>query len=198
MHGLRHWWWIVALSTVVALVVGAFAMREEHFATSFRSTVVIPGDTEDTGSAERPELMILDDLGPLIESQAYAQMVLDAIPADERGSLTVAAVQESLSGSRYSRVATVDVSTASADQTTHIAVAAEAVLPEAVNAYLVAPGAEQASVQMIDPPGEPVSDWRDRLVVLVAACFGGFAAGIGIVAILLLLQPRSQPTGELK
>ena len=60
---IRRWWWLIVLALVASLAIGWVLTPNPAWTTSFRATVVIPGDTEDTGSAERPELMVLDDLG---------------------------------------------------------------------------------------------------------------------------------------
>ncbi|HYH12459.1 MAG TPA: hypothetical protein VD789_08915, partial [Thermomicrobiales bacterium] len=105
LHALRRLWWLVLLGLVIGLVVGVLLTPDSGYTTSFRATVLIPGDTEDTGSSERPELMVLDDLGPFVESWVFAESVAGAMDGD----VAVEDVYGMLDGSRYSRIATVQI-----------------------------------------------------------------------------------------
>ena len=185
LTALRRWWWLVVALPVLALVGSLILTPKQPYTTTFRATVLIPGDTEDTGSAERPELMILDDLPSLIGSQVYADTTLKQMKADgSAGSLTVADVQGTLSGSRYSRVLTVTVS--SNDPATARAVAAGAakVLPSEVNTYLVADGTKPAKVQLIDAPGQPARGETRRLLQIVVQTFVALCVAVAIVVLV--------------
>lgn len=186
LQGFRRWWWLVPAMVVVGLVAGFLLTPESQYETSFRATVLIPGDTEDSGRAERPELMVLDDLGPFVESRAFARLVAEELGGD----VPVEQVDGMLSGSRYSRIATVDVAGDDAERVLAVAEAAAAVFPEAVNAFLVAEGDVEATVQIIDPPLEPERDATDRRVRVLA--LGLLGAGVAIVAILLF-SPDTTP-----
>ncbi len=104
MSVIRRRWWIVLLLPVAAVLTTYFFQRNEPYQSTVRATVLIPGDTEDTGNSERPELMVLDDLPPFLRSYAFASQVHAAIPDTE---LSIGDVQSTLDGSRYSRVVTV-------------------------------------------------------------------------------------------
>jgi capsular polysaccharide biosynthesis protein len=119
--------------------------------------------------------MILDDLGPIISSQAFAQMVAEnaGLPVDE--------VDGHLSVDRYSRIAII---TAKADDLTtsrQIADAASNVLASAVNSLMVAEGGQAATVQIIDPPRSTSrgdsNQWRTtELATVVGLAIGCFLA----------------------
>jgi uncharacterized protein involved in exopolysaccharide biosynthesis len=181
---IRRWWWLIVLALVAALVVGYLLTPEPAWTASFRATVLIPGDTEDTGSAERPELMVLDDLGPFVGSWVFADAVAGEMGADTGD------VDGMISGSRYSRVATVTVSGDDRDRVKAVSEAAAKVFPEQVNAYLVAPGADQATVQVIDPPREPSRDDMARWVRVAA--IGLIGAAAATVVIVLFTPNRRQ------
>lgn len=183
---IRRWWWLIAVALVGSLIVGYLVTPEPAWTTSFRATVLIPGDTEDTGSAERPELMVLDDLGPFVGSWAFADAVAKEIGVDTGD------VDGMISGSRYSRVATVTVSGADADEVSRVAEAAAEVFPAQVNAFLVAPGADEATVQVIDPPREPARDATARWVRIAA--IGLIGAAAATVVIVLFTPNRRRIT----
>jgi hypothetical protein len=176
---VRRWWWLILLALVASLVTGWLLTPEPQWTTSLRATVLIPGDTEDTGSAERPELMVLDDLGPFVESWIFAE----AVAAQAGEDLATDDVDGMLDGSRYSRIATVTVSGGDRDEVLAVANAAAEVLPEEVNAYLVAPGAAEATVQVIDPPREPSRDASMRWLRISAIGLLGTAAATVVVVV---------------
>lgn len=186
VQGFRRWWWLVPTALAIGLLAGFLLTPEPQHTTSFRATVLIPGDTEETGSAERPELMVLDDLGPFVESRAFAELV-----ATEMGNdTTVDEVDGMLSGSRYSRVATVEIAGDDRELVLPVAEAAAAVFPEAINEFLVADGDTAATVRVIDPPLEPRRDTSERWVRVLA--IGLLGAGLAVVAIILA-SPDAAP-----
>jgi uncharacterized protein involved in exopolysaccharide biosynthesis len=181
---LRRWWWLLVLLPVVGAAAGIVMTRDQPYSSIVRATVLLPGDTEDTGSAERPELMILDDAPALISSTAFAEMVHGVLPADLQQTLSVDDVKSSLSGSRYSRVLTIVATDATADHALAIATASAQVLPDAVNQYLVADGSKPATVKIIDPPSAPEKDRMGRMTRIGAQVFAAFALAV-VVAVLL-------------
>jgi uncharacterized protein involved in exopolysaccharide biosynthesis len=189
LRAMWRWWWIVIGLPIVVLILAFVLTPAPPYVSTVKATVLIPGDTEDTGSAERPELMILDDLGPFIGSRAFALFVAAKLTPDQAKTIPVADVQSALSGTRYSRVATITVSTDSSSKTAAIASAAALAFPDAVNTYLVAPGADQAKVQVIDPPGDPAQSQRKRILqIAIETIVAGFA-GVGIAVLIQTIRP---------
>lgn len=179
-YAFRRFWWLIVLGAVGALVIGYLLTPEQPLTTSFRATVLIPGDTEDTGSSERPELMVLDDLGPFVESWAFAEIVAGAM----EGDAATEEVYGMLEGSRYSRIATVEVAGTDASFVLDVAEAAAEVFPQGVNDFLVAAGSPDASVQIIDPPREATTDATMRWIRIGAIGLLG-AASASVLAVLL-------------
>ncbi len=182
---LRRFWWLVLIGLAFGLLVGLLLTPEPGYTASFRATVLIPGDTEDTGSSERPELMVLDDLGPFTESWAFAETVAAAMPGD----VATDDIYGMLQGSRYSRVATVTVTGENADDVLDVANAAAGVFPQAVNDHLVAPGSGDATVQIIDPPREATRDQGMRWIRIGAIGLIGAAA---VAAAVILFSPGGE------
>ncbi len=192
VHLLRGFWWVPATLALVGLLAGWALVPAVPYESLFRAVVVMPGDTEDPGSSERPELMILDDLLSLVQSRVFAERTFEAIPAGDRGSLTIAEVQATLDQTRYGRVSTVIVRGPDPNEVAAIVSAAAAVFPDAVNAYLVAPGAQLASVQTLDPPSAPQRSFAGRYLPIGAAAFVPFVAGLWIVWLVGTTQIRSE------
>ncbi|HYP58945.1 MAG TPA: hypothetical protein VEQ36_00845 [Thermomicrobiales bacterium] len=185
LRAIRRYWWIALLTP--AIVFGILSIRNltADYQTSFRASVLLPGDTEIPGSSERPELMILDDIGPVVSSQAFAQMVADA------ASMPVADVKGHLEASRYSRIVTVTARDSDEAVSRQIADGAAQALPGAVNTLMVAQGGQDATVNIIDPPGETTrgdaDKWRvTALATAVALAVGCFLAIVADAS----LRPR--------
>lgn len=181
MSVIRRRWWIVVLLPIVAVMATYFFQRNEPYQSTVRATVLIPGDTEQPGNSERPELMVLDDLPPFIRSYAFASQVQAAMA---NAGLTIEQVQSTLDGSRYSRVLTVFVTSENASEVERIATAVESVIPEAINDYLVPTGGEQATVKIIDPPSTPTRNrdghWLQLLVTAALSVLIGSLIAIAI------------------
>lgn len=190
LAALRRWWWVVLGLPATVLLASVALLPAAPYTTQLQATVLIPGDTEDTGSAERPELMVLDDLPVLVGSDVFAEATLERMTADGTASgMDLQEVKDSLSGSRYSRVLTVTVTNSEAADALGVAEAAAAVLPDAVNAYLVAPGTQPATVQIIDRPDDPARASRGRWLRIGATTFVALFAGLAIVAVMAALYP---------
>jgi capsular polysaccharide biosynthesis protein len=183
----RRWWAVVLVPVLVAGLL-AWQARTASYQTVVRATVLIPGDTEIPGSAERPELMVLDDLPPLVASRAFAEGVHAALGET---ALSVEDVHRALSGERYSRIVTVRVTHQSAEQAKVIAGAVARALPDLVNQYLMADASPQpATVRVIDPPGEPARSRPGQALRQIALVLVGCAAGAGLAMVLDVLDPR--------
>lgn len=196
MSVIRRRWWIVLLLPIVAVSATYFFQRNEAYQSTVRATVLIPGDTEDPGSSERPELMVLDDLPPFIRSFAFASDVQASLGDS---NLTVDQVKSSLDASRYSRVLTVYITSEDEAEVEEIGAAVESALPDSINSYLMPDDGVLATVRIIDPPTEPSRD-RDGhwLQLLVTAALGVLIGALIAIAIGSRDGIASQPSAEAK
>jgi hypothetical protein len=189
---VRRWWWLLVLLPLIGLVAGVVLTQDQPYRSSIRATVLIPWDPEIPGSSERPELMVLDDAPALVSSFAFAELVHAALPAALQAELSIDDVQSALSGSRYSRVLTVTAARDDAGEAEAIAGSAANVLPQAVNTFLVADGADQATIRIIDPASEATQDRMGRVTRIAAQGGAAFVLAL-VVAILLDSVLGSQP-----
>ncbi len=185
-RAMRDRWWLLVLTPALAIVAVLFLGRFEPYHTSVQATVLLPGDTEIPGNAERPELMMMDDLPTLIRSQVFAAGVREAMPQSE---LTVSDVQQALDGSRYSRVVTVSITDGSTENVEAIAAAVEQELARLINDYLIAEEGDPATVRIINPAGVPTQSNDNLLVQLLLTGGTGFVLGTVIATIA---GPRQQ------
>lgn len=151
LRALGRSWWLITGVAVLSAAGAWFFLPNAPYQVTVQASVVLAGDTENPGRAERPELMVLDDLLPLVESPVFAELVLRSLTLPAGEEMSVGEVQESLSGSRYSRILSVTVSGSSADRVEAIGAAVTLAIPEAVTTYLIAPGDTQPAVRIIDP-----------------------------------------------
>lgn len=195
---LRRWWLIVLLP---ALVLAGTVLRTASapYIATVRATILIPGDTETTGNADQPELMVLDDAPVLVGSRVFAEAVLAALPSETGApALALDQIQSALSATRYSRVLTITVKTKAEQDAEAIAQAAQAVLPDAVNHYMIAAHAQPATVQIIDPAGPPRQGGTHQSLILVVEVLVAFAAGVGLAAFAAAMDERVYTVPEIE
>ena len=157
--------------------------------------MLIPGDTEVPGSAERPELMVLDDAPILVRSRSFAEAVAANLPPEADG-LDADAVAAALSAERYSRVLTIEARHEGRREALAIAAGAAAALPSAIDHALVAPGGPRATVRIIDPPRRAVRADANRTLVVTTLTLVALAAGVGLAALAVALDRRLDPRPE--
>ena len=189
VRAIRHYWWIVLVIPALAVTTVILLAQVAPYQAEVRASVLLPGDTEDPGNSERPEMMILDDLPSLVRSEVFAERVQAGLVDS---TLSVAEVQSSLDASRYSRILTVVIQNDEPKSVSAIAASVEAELPALVNDYLVADGAKPATVNIIDSAGEPGRSNRDLAFRIVMAAAMGMLVG-ALIAIAL-----SQWRGEFR
>ncbi len=186
----RRWWLVIGLP--VAAVLGTlFLSRDEPYVATFQASILIPMDTEDPGDAERPELMVGDDLPLVIGSQRFAEKVeaeLDRVGGPVR--MTWPEIQASIRATRYSRILRVEVTRDDGDEALAIAGAAATVLPNAVNQYAVPVGEPAARTPIIDAPSVRREFVSERPLVLAVQFVVALGVGIGLAALAHALDDR--------
>jgi len=193
---MRRWWLIVGLPLLV-LVGSLLHTASEPYTATVRASILIPGDTEATGNATNPELMVLDDAPVLVGSHAFAADVFANLPASAKPlGLDVQRVQQALSGSRYSRILTINVKSADQQVALAIAQAAAAALPTSIDQYMIAAHGQPATVRIIDPPESAGRGGAHRLLIVVVEVLVALAAGIGLAAFAAALDERLYTLAE--
>lgn len=186
-------WWIVLLVPAVALAGMIYRDRTLPYQSTLRASVVIPGDTENPGNAEKPELMVMDDAPGLVTSHAFAHAVATKIGS----GITADEVQAALSSSRYSRLLSITGTSDDAAKAQKIAATAGEVLPSMVNQYLVANAATPATVQVIDPASEPTrSRPNAKLVILAETCVALVAGAFLALTVEMAARWRAAEAGR--
>jgi capsular polysaccharide biosynthesis protein len=185
-------WWLVAIVPAIVLSLLIVRARMQPYQSTMKAVVLIPGDTQTPGDSERPELMVMDDLPTLISSRVFAEAVASDIVS--RGQeIDVDTVKNALSASRYSRVLTITATQDNEEVAREIGGSAAAVLPGIVNQYLVGDQSNPATVQIIDPPGEPTRSRPHQALIILVLTLVAAAAGAGL-ALVAHAWSDSSPT----
>jgi capsular polysaccharide biosynthesis protein len=122
--------------------------------------------------------MILDDLQSVLTSRSFAETVA------AQARLPVDDIEGAFDSSRLGRVATIRISNTDPERAESIAQAAAAIFPQAINQFMVAEGAAEATVIVIDPPGNPRRGDPDQWTITAIATVVGLV--IGCMAALAL------------
>lgn len=195
---VRRWWLIVALP--LAVFTGSLAVTANSpYLATVRATILIPGDTESPGNAERPELMVLDDAPTLVDSQVFADATIARLQSVGPGlGLDADDVAGALSASRVSRVLTIEARHEQRQAALAIAVGAASILPDAINTYLIATNAPPATVRIIDPPTEAERDYRNRALIVALQTAVALVVAVGLAFLAASLDGRLHSAAEVE
>lgn len=185
-------WWLVAGVPIIVLLGTLVASSSQPYVATIKAEVLLPGDTETTGDAERPELMILDDAPIVTTSPAFVDLVLAQLDTPIGGGTTLTddEVQDSLSATRYSRILEIKVSRDDPDSALAIGQAVANVLPDAINNLMVDPSEPRATVNLLERPEEALQDAQSRRLLLVVQTLVALAVGCGLAALAAALDER--------
>lgn len=199
IDAIRRRWWLVVALPIAVLTASLIMTSNRPYLATVRATILIPGDTEIPGNAERPELMVLDDAPALVGSQVFAEAVEDRLRSVAPGfGLSVDEVRSALSAHRYSRILTIEARHDREQEARAIAVGAAAALPGAVNQFLVAPNADPATVQIIDPPRQAMRDNHNRLLIVTIQTAVALVVGIGVALLAASLDDRLFSSSQIE
>lgn len=192
-------WWLIAILPLAVLVTSLAMTSRAPFVATVQAIILIPGDTDIPGNAERPELMVLDDVPSLIRSRVFAEAVASRLRTTSPAlNLNSDAVAQAVSGTRYSRRLSVRVRDDEERITMAIASAVASVLPETINRYLIATNAQPATVNIIDRPRSAERDTSSRALIVSIQTFVALLAGIGLALLAASLDDRLYTAAEVE
>ena len=194
---LRRWWLVLGMPVLV-LGISLVLLSTSPYVASLRATVLIPGDTQETGNAERPELMVLDDVTQLITSPVFANAISAqlqqsnpqyALPADE--------IQAALSADYYSRIVTIRARRDDDQEALAIVEAVRLSFQDQVNSFLIAPGAEGATIRPVELPSVQRDSPATGSVAIVIQTLVALAIGCGLAALAAAFDQRIHSRSDL-
>jgi capsular polysaccharide biosynthesis protein len=204
----RRWWVPVGLALgVLTLTLAAqrpWAPRVPSYSATMRFNVGlkperIPGVyTYDRYYTMLTSEYLVDDMGEIVRSQAFAQEVSRRL-AGQGIIIPAGAIGASTQPGKLHRILTLSVGWADAVQLQAIANAVVATLTENSAEFFAQFNAEEADIRLIDPPvigavGRPARDQLDLPLRLILA----LAAGIGLVFLLHYLDDSVLDRADLE
>lgn len=187
---LRRWWLVLGMPVLV-LGISLVLLSTSPYVASIRASVLIPGDTQETGNAERPELMVLDDVTQLVGSPVFATAVSAQLQqSSPQYALPASDVQAALSADYYSRIVTIRATRPSDQEALALVEAARQTFENQVNAVLIAPGGQPATVRLVAPATVGRDSPATGTVALVIQTLVALAIGCGLAALAAAFDQR--------
>jgi capsular polysaccharide biosynthesis protein len=204
----RRWWLPVGL--MLAVLVLTLAMqkpwrpRPSIYNATMRFNVGIqperiPGVyTFDRYYTMLTSEYLVDDLGEIVRSQAFAQEVSRRL-ADQGVVVPAGAIGASTQPGKLHRILTVNVNWGNQDELRAIADAISATLTESSATFFGQFSADEADIRLIDPPiigavGRPAREQLDLPLRILLA----LAAGAGLAFLLYYLDDSVRDPGDLE
>ncbi len=205
---MRRWWLPVGLALLVAVLSLAAQKPWQPRPVSYNATMRfnvgikperIPGVyTYDRYYTMLTSEYLVDDLGEIVRSQAFASAVSQRL-AQQGITIPAGAIGASAQPGKLHRILTVSINWPAEDQAVAVAEAVAATLTESSAEFFGQFSAEEADIRLIDAPvvapvGRPAREQLDiPLRVLLA-----LAAGIGLVFLLHYLDRSVRERSDLE
>lgn len=191
--------WLFAGVTILSAAGAWLFLPDAPYRVTVQASVIVAGDTERPGRAERPELMVLDDLLPLVESPVFAEAVHNSLPSPVGEVITLDDIRDAVSGSRYSRIFSITVTESSPERAKAIGDAVSVAVPPAVVTYLVAPGDTEPTVRIIDPGSAPEQQSRRRWLSIGVIVLFALFAFVSLVWLreAVTMSPATKPNAQV-
>ena len=187
---LRRWWLVLGMPALV-LGISLILLSTSPYVASMRVSVLIPGDTQATGTAERPELMVLDDIPQIVSSPAFANAVSAQLQqTSPQYALTPDGIQASLSADYYSRIVTIRATRDDEQEALALLDAVRLSFENQVDYFLIADGGQPATVRFVAPPTASRDSPATGTVALVIQTLVALAIGCGLAALAAAFDPR--------
>lgn len=187
---LRRWWFVLGMPALV-LGISLVLLSTSPYVATMRASVLIPGDTQATGNAERPELMVLDDVTQLVSSPVFATAVSAQLQqSSPQYALSAEQIQSSLSADYYSRIVTIRATRESDQEALALLEAVRLLFEDQVNSFLVTAGEAPATVRVIETPTVTRDSPATGTVALIIQTLVALGIGCGLAALAAAFDQR--------
>ena len=194
---LRRWWLVLGIPAIV-LGISLVLLSTSPYVASMRATVLIPGDTQETGNAERPELMVLDGVPDLVRSPTFANNISTELQVSApQFALAPAEIQSSLSADYYSRTVTVRAIRDDEQEALALATAVQSIFEREVNFFLIPEGGQPATVRIIETPTLSRDSPATGNVAIIIQTMVALAIGCGLAALAAAFDQRIHSRADL-
>ncbi len=187
---LRRWWLVLGMPALV-LGISLVLLTTSPYVASLRATVLIPGDTQQTGNAERPELMVLDDVTQLVTSPVFATAVAaQMLQSSPQFALSADQIQDSLSADYYSRIVSVRANREDDQEALAIVETVRLIFQDQINSFLIATGAQPATIRVVEPPAVARDSPATGQFALIIQTLVALGIGCGLAALAAAFDQR--------
>ncbi len=187
---LRRWWLVLGMPALV-LGVSLILLSNSPYVASIRVSVLIPGDTQETGNAERPELMVLDDVTQVVTAQVFATAISAELQqSNPQFALPAEEIQAALSADYYSRIVTIRATDDDSQQALALIEAVRLIFERELNYLLIASGGDPATVRLIEPASVGRDSPATGGVALAIQTLVALAIGCGLAALAAAFDQR--------
>ncbi len=194
---LRRWWLVLGMPALV-LGISLVLLTTSPYVASMRATVLIPGDTQETGNAERPELMVLDDVTQVVTSPVFANAISAQLQqTNPQYALPPEEIQAALSVDYYSRIVTIQARRDDDQEALAIIEAVRLSFQDQINSFLIAPGAEGATIRPVELPSVQRDSPATGSVAIIIQTLVALAIGCGLAALAAAFDQRIHSRSDL-
>jgi hypothetical protein len=194
VRALLRWWWLLLVPLLAFLLAFFVLFPTAPWQTTWNTIITFEGNPAKASSFEYADFIVLDDMEHLLHSDVLGDQVYMQLPEEITSRYSREEIGEMYSSYRHARFVQIWVTGDDPDVVEAVARATEAVLPEAMNEYLILPDSANypGKVETVDPIGEPVQLTMDRLQKVVAVTGAGVVIALCMVGIAEWLSMRQR------
>jgi capsular polysaccharide biosynthesis protein len=184
LRALLRWWWLLVLVPLIAFVIAYFILfPAAPWQSTWKTVITFEGNPAKANSFEFVDFIVLDDLEHLLQSDVLGDQVYMQLPDEITSRYSREDIGHMYSSYRHARFVQIWVTGDEPEVVDAVARATEAVLPEAVNEYLIPPDNPDfpGMVETMDRLSEPVQLRMDRWQKIAAM------TGVGVITALCLV-----------
>ena len=184
LRALVRWWWMLIGVPIVAFVLAFFVLfPTAPWQSTWTTLMTFEGNPAKANSFVYADFIVLDDLERLIRTDVVGDLLYMRLPDEITSRYTRDDVGDMFRTYRHARYVQTWVTGDDPDVVKTLASTMEALLPEAVNEYLIPADstAYPGKVETMDRITEPTRMTRDRWLRIGAVTGAGVIAGFCLV-----------------
>lgn len=186
LKSFRRWWWVVVILPVVVFALSFLVLfPSAPWQTSWSTLVTFQGNPDKASSFNYIDFVVLDDMEHLLQSDVLGDRVYMQLPSDVTDRYTRDQIGAMFSSFRHARFVEIWVTGDDPDVVTTVAETTEAILPDAINQYLIP--ADDANypgkVETMDAISEPVQLAKDRWLKIGVVTLASGAGALCLVGV---------------
>lgn len=184
LAAMKRWWWILLGVPLIAFSLAFFLFfPSAPWQTTWTSVITFPGDPNKSSSFNYIDFIVLDDMEHLLHSDVLGDQVYMQLPPEMAERYTRGEIGDMFSTHRHARFVEIRVTGDDPEMVETLAKTTEAVLPEAVNQYLIPADNPNfpSRVETMDPITEPARLTKERYLKVGAVTAAGGALGLCLV-----------------